>query len=69
MLKTSGCAYWFQNGLLKNSGPNRPRRRPWSRLGSRLPGLRQLGLQNSRPSQPASRPLRPPSNPQQWLLW
>jgi hypothetical protein len=59
MLKNSGCAQWFQNGLLKTSGPNRPRRRPWSRLGSRLLGLRQLGPQNSRPSQPASRPPRP----------
>ena len=68
----SWCAQWFQSGSLKNSGPNRPRRRPWSRLGSRLLGLRQLGPprprllgprqlgpQNSRPSQPASRPLRP----------
>jgi len=55
--------------MLKNSGSNRPRRRPWSQLGSRLLGLRQLGLQISRPSQPASPPLRPPSNPQQWLPW
>ena len=72
----SWCAQWFQNGLLKNSGQNRPRSRPWSRLGSRLLGLRmprsqqcQLGLQISRLSQPASRPLRPPSNLQQWLPW